>query len=46
MSDKPFLYGSHYSAPGYVLFYLVRLGTYDVKGKFTIFYNYTLTFIL
>lgn len=24
MADKPFLYGSHYSAPGYVLFYLVR----------------------
>ena len=26
MADKPFLYGSHYSAPGYVLFYLVRQG--------------------
>ncbi|XP_065915844.1 protein FAN-like isoform X2 [Dysidea avara] len=25
MTDNPFLYGSHYSAPGYVLFYLVRL---------------------
>ncbi|KAK0098497.1 hypothetical protein PV326_007758 [Microctonus aethiopoides] len=24
MSDKKFLYGSHYSAPGFVLFYLVR----------------------
>lgn len=24
MSDPKFLYGSHYSAPGFVLFYLVR----------------------
>src|SRR3990167_5164994 len=25
--QKPFLYGTHYSAPGYVLYYLVRQGT-------------------
>lgn len=24
MSEPKFLYGSHYSAPGFVLFYLVR----------------------
>lgn len=23
--DKKFLYGTHYSTPGYVLYYLVRL---------------------
>lgn len=27
MPDPPFMYGSHYSSPGYVLFYLVRVGT-------------------
>lgn len=26
MPDPPFIYGSHYSSPGYVLFYLVRVG--------------------
>lgn len=26
MPDPPFMYGSHYSSPGYVLFYLVRVG--------------------
>ncbi len=26
MSGKKFLYGTHYSAPGYVLYYLVRAG--------------------
>uniref|UniRef100_A0A3Q3NQA1 Neutral sphingomyelinase (N-SMase) activation associated factor n=1 Tax=Labrus bergylta TaxID=56723 RepID=A0A3Q3NQA1_9LABR len=25
MPDPPFMYGSHYSSPGYVLFYLVRI---------------------
>ncbi|XP_056879537.1 protein FAN-like [Takifugu flavidus] len=25
MPDPPFMYGSHYSSPGYVLFYLVRV---------------------
>jgi factor associated with neutral sphingomyelinase activation len=23
--DKPFMYGTHYSSPGYVLFYLLRV---------------------
>jgi len=27
MPEPKFLYGTHYSTPGYVLFYLVRLGT-------------------
>ncbi len=27
MTEKKFLYGTHYSAPGYVLYYLVRAGT-------------------
>lgn len=27
MSGRKFLYGTHYSAPGYVLYYLVRAGT-------------------
>lgn len=26
MPDPKFVYGSHYSSPGYVLFYLVRVG--------------------
>ena len=26
MSGRKFLYGTHYSAPGYVLYYLVRAG--------------------
>lgn len=26
MPDPKFLYGSHYSTPGYVLYYLVRVG--------------------
>ena len=26
MADPKFLYGSHYSTPGYVLYYLVRVG--------------------
>ena len=28
MPDPKFLYGSHYSTPGYVLFYLARIGNY------------------
>lgn len=27
MPEPPFMYGSHYSSPGYVLFYLARVGT-------------------
>jgi hypothetical protein len=27
MPEPKFLYGTHYSTPGYVLFYLVRVGT-------------------
>lgn len=27
MPEPSFMYGSHYSSPGYVLFYLVRVGT-------------------
>ena len=27
MPEPKFLYGTHYSTPGYVLYYLVRLGT-------------------
>lgn len=26
MPEPKFMYGSHYSSPGYVLFYLVRVG--------------------
>ena len=26
MPEPKFLYGSHYSTPGYVLFYLARIG--------------------
>ena len=26
MPEPCFMYGSHYSSPGYVLFYLVRVG--------------------
>ncbi len=26
MPEPRFMYGSHYSSPGYVLFYLVRVG--------------------
>lgn len=26
MPEPKFMYGSHYSSPGYVLFYLVRIG--------------------
>lgn len=31
MPEPKFMYGSHYSSPGYVLFYLVRVG----KAAFT-----------
>lgn len=30
MSGKKFLYGTHYSAPGYVLYYLVRAGEFQL----------------
>ena len=35
MPDPKFLYGSHYSTPGYVLYYLVRVGKnfYDCRCK-------------
>lgn len=32
MPEPKFLYGSHYSSPGFVLFYLVRVGMY-IFGK-------------
>ena len=32
MPEPKFLYGSHYSTPGYVLFYLVRIGTRLIPG--------------
>jgi hypothetical protein len=31
MPEPKFLYGSHYSTPGYVLFYLARIGKYMYK---------------
>lgn len=31
MSGKKFLYGTHYSAPGYILYYLVRAGETTVS---------------
>ena len=31
MPDPKFLYGSHYSTPGYVLYYLVRVGKTVLK---------------
>ena len=31
MPEPKFLYGSHYSTPGYVLFYLARIGKYTYK---------------
>lgn len=31
MPDPPFMYGSHYSSPGYVLFYLVRVGMWILE---------------
>lgn len=31
MCDPKFLYGSHYSAPGLVLFYLVSLGSLNLS---------------
>lgn len=33
MPDPPFMYGSHYSSPGYVLFYLVRVGTWALEPR-------------
>uniref|UniRef100_A0A674NXK6 Neutral sphingomyelinase (N-SMase) activation associated factor n=2 Tax=Takifugu rubripes TaxID=31033 RepID=A0A674NXK6_TAKRU len=35
MPDPPFMYGSHYSSPGYVLFYLVRVGTSHTHNTHT-----------
>lgn len=35
MPDPPFIYGSHYSSPGYVLFYLVRVGTSHTQNTDT-----------
>ncbi|MEJ1287737.1 neutral sphingomyelinase (N-SMase) activation associated factor [Cricetulus griseus] len=33
MPEPKFMYGSHYSSPGYVLFYLVRIGPQDFLQK-------------
>lgn len=43
MPDPKFLYGSHYSTPGYVLYYLVRVGktVYELGVKFLLI-NYQL----
>lgn len=35
MPDPPFMYGSHYSSPGYVLFYLVRVGMSHTQNTHT-----------
>lgn len=32
MPEPRFMYGSHYSSPGYVLFYLVRVGTWHTSS--------------
>ena len=48
MPEPKFLYGSHYSTPGYVLFYLARIGKYMYKlmkmdmitSKNTILYSF------
>jgi hypothetical protein len=48
MPEPKFLYGSHYSTPGYVLFYLARIGKYMYKlmkmdmitSKKTILYSF------
>lgn len=37
MPEPKFMYGSHYSSPGYVLFYLVRVG----KRAFYVFFMHT-----
>ena len=34
MPEPKFLYGSHYSTPGYVLYYLVRVGKFFAKDCF------------
>ena len=34
MPDPKFLYGSHYSTPGYVLYYLVRVGKFKPQDAF------------
>ena len=36
MSGRKFLYGTHYSAPGYVLYYLVRAGTCTLCTYYTV----------
>ena len=35
MPEPKFLYGSHYSTPGFVLYYLVRVGMCSLLGHFS-----------
>ena len=45
MSGKKFLYGTHYSAPGYVLYYLVRTGK-PLYNQLICDYNFIIVIII